>query len=152
MTEGDLKLVAAGAAHAALLAALHGQCFPQGWTAASFAELVAAPGAITLVAVAGEEPVGLLLARVAAGEGEILTIGVLPALRRRGVAGRLLAACLPAAARLGCRMMFLEVGVGNEAAVALYAAAGFQEVGRRHDYYREQGGPAEDALVMRKDF
>jgi ribosomal-protein-alanine N-acetyltransferase len=44
-------------------------------------------------------------------------------------------------------VMFLEVAAGNVAALALYRAAGFAEVGRRVRYYAD----GSDALVMRRD-
>ena len=40
--------------------------------------------------------------------------------------------------------MTLEVARGNEAALALYRAAGFREEGVRRSYY----GPGEDALIL----
>jgi ribosomal-protein-alanine N-acetyltransferase len=43
--------------------------------------------------------------------------------------------------------MFLEVSERNAAARALYAAAGFAEVGRRRRYYADGA----DALVLRRD-
>jgi [ribosomal protein S18]-alanine N-acetyltransferase len=50
--------------------------------------------------------------------------------------------------RQGVRVLFLEVGVDNPAARALYAQAGFEEVGRRLGYYTRPNGLA-DALVLR---
>ena len=50
------------------------------------------------------------------------------------------------AAGRGGRAMFLGVAAGNAAALRLYDAAGFAEVGRRAGYYR--GGA--DALVLRR--
>ena len=47
-------------------------------------------------------------------------------------------------------MMFLEVRPTNEAATALYLAAGFTQVGRRPRYY-PAGDGREDALVMSLD-
>jgi ribosomal-protein-alanine N-acetyltransferase len=42
--------------------------------------------------------------------------------------------------------MFLEVSEANGAARALYAAAGFEEAGRRRRYYAD----GSDALVLRR--
>ena len=42
--------------------------------------------------------------------------------------------------------MYLEVRESNQAARAVYAARGFEQVGRRKRYYRD---PIEDALVLR---
>ena len=155
MSEADdnarLRLARAGPAHAALLAALHAACFASPWSETSFAELIAG-GAVAWLALDGDRPIGLLLARIVAGEGEIITLGVAPAARRHGVARRLLWHWLDTAADAGCRMMFLEVGCGNEPALALYRAAGFHEVGRRRGYYQENAAAPEDAVVMRKDY
>lgn len=147
-----LRVVAAGPAHVALLTALHAQCFASSWSAESFAELIGGAGTVAWLALDGDRPVGLLLARVVAGEGEIITIGVVPSSRRRGVARHLLEHALAEAAGAGCRMMFLEVGCGNEPAHALYRAAGFHEVGRRRNYYQTSDAPPEDAVVMRRDY
>jgi len=47
----------------------------------------------------------------------------------------------------GARRLLLEVASGDAAARALYAGAGFVEVGRRTRYY-PRGAVAEDALVL----
>jgi ribosomal-protein-alanine N-acetyltransferase len=44
--------------------------------------------------------------------------------------------------------VYLEVRESNAPARALYAAHGFQEAGRRKEYYRR---PVEDAVVLRRD-
>jgi ribosomal-protein-alanine N-acetyltransferase len=82
---------------------------------------------------------------------EILTLGVVPGARRRGVARALLAAALPAACDLGAEEVFLEVAVDNEAAIALYAALGFRRAGLRRSYYDRGAAGFADALVMRLD-
>ena len=48
---------------------------------------------------------------------------------------------------LGGRECFLEVRASNQSAYRLYERFGFNEVGRRRDYYPAVGG-REDALVM----
>jgi ribosomal-protein-alanine N-acetyltransferase len=59
----------------------------------------------------------------------------------------LLAGAMAQAASLGATAMFLEVSERNEAARALYAAAGFVPAGRRRRYYAD----GTDALVLRRD-
>lgn len=127
----------------AALAALHAAAMsdPRPWSAAEFAGLLARPGAVLVGA-----PEGFALLQVAAGEAEVLTIAVAPGARRQGLGRRLLSQALGRAAALGAEAAFLEVAEGNRAARALYARAGFAEVGRRRGYYA--GG---DALVLRKD-
>jgi ribosomal-protein-alanine N-acetyltransferase len=94
---------------------------------------------------------GVILCRVAAGEMEVLTLGVTPAARRRGVAQALMAAALPAARDLGATEVFLEVAVDNDAAIALYDRLGFRKTGLRKSYYDRRPNGFMDALVMRLD-
>lgn len=88
---------------------------------------------------------GMLLARVAADEAEILTLAVTPGQQRRGLGSALLGAAMDRAAALGAASMFLEVAVPNRAARALYAAHGFTEAGLRRHYYTD----GTDALILR---
>jgi ribosomal-protein-alanine N-acetyltransferase len=148
-----LQLVPATALQAELVATMHAACFELGWSAEDFAILLGHPGSFASLALRGDRPVGMVLARQAADEAEILTLAVLPEERRQGVAALLLARTLAAAKAAGCNMVFLEVATGNAAARRLYAGAGFGEIGRRRGYYEAQaGGSREDALVMRLDF
>jgi ribosomal-protein-alanine N-acetyltransferase len=80
------------------------------------------------------------------GTAQILTVGVLPPARRRGI-GRLLVRALVDIARgRGAGEVLLEVRVDNDAAISLYQGEGFELLGRRRGYY-EQGKV--DALTMR---
>lgn len=85
---------------------------------------------------------------VIADSAEILTVGVVPSARRRGIARQLLGGLLAEARRRGAVEAFLEVRVDNEAAQSLYVREGFAQVGRRPGYY--EGGRV-DAAVMRRD-
>jgi [ribosomal protein S18]-alanine N-acetyltransferase len=102
--------------------------------------------------VAAEGPAGELLGwagvRVVADTAEILTVGVLPAARRAGIARRMLETLLGEAVRRGAAEAFLEVRVDNAAALALYEREGFEQVGRRVGYY--DAGRV-DAITMRKE-
>jgi ribosomal-protein-alanine N-acetyltransferase len=136
-------LVPAVPAHGAALALIHAACFPpEGrWGLDAMALQLELPGAFGWIAEAG----GMVLARTVADEAEILTLAVAPAMRRRGLAGRLLDRAMATARARGAAIMLLEVGVANAAAQALYAGRGFLPVGRRRGYYA--GG--EDALILR---
>ncbi len=130
---------------AAALAALHAAAFPPAdrWGADAIALMLDLPGTFAL----HRPGQGFVLARVAAGEAEILTLAVHPEARRQGHGAALLAGAMASAVARGATAMFLEVAEGNAAARALYAAAGFAEVGRRRRYYPDGG----DALVLRRD-
>jgi tRNA threonylcarbamoyl adenosine modification protein YeaZ len=135
---------------AGVFAQMHGECFDNPWTATEFATLMAGAGALPCLAFEGPEPVGFLLARQAADEAEILTLGTRPFAQRRGVARALVGHAGGVLARRGVTVLFLEVAAANEAARGLYAACGFAEVGRRKGYYEHAQGRREDAVVMRK--
>jgi ribosomal-protein-alanine N-acetyltransferase len=138
-------------AHAELLAALHETCFPgESWSVEAMRSILAIPGTFGSIVVAEAlAPAGLVLARVAADECEILTIGVVPAWRGRGAGGKLLAAALVRAGEGGADRVFLEVAEDNEAALALYRRHGFAAIGRRPDYYRGPLG-RRAALTLRR--
>ena len=125
-----------GVEGAALLAALHARCFAAPWGEAEMARLLDSTGVEGLVVRAGDDPAGLVLVRAIAGEAEILTLGVDPARRRAGLGAVLVQACLATARQRQAARIYLEVSEINTAALALYAAAGFAQVGRREGYYR----------------
>lgn len=132
---------ASDAASAAPLAALHRACFDEPWDEAAMRELLAMPGAFAYEAGGPAEPVGLVIARIAGGEAEILTIGVRPEVRGSGLGRRLLEAAAIHAAALGAEAIFLEVAEDNHAALRLYESFGFYLVGMRPGYYRREGAP-----------
>jgi ribosomal-protein-alanine N-acetyltransferase len=134
----------ATSADAENLCAIHAACFAERWSAESFAGLLASPGTFALLSTDG-----FVLARVAGGEAEILSLGVLAAARRKGEARALVRQAAAGALARGATVMFLEVAAGNPAARGLYATLGFREAGIRKGYYREPGKPPEDALMLR---
>ena len=151
MTLPKVTIDEAGAADAARLAALHAAAFAgagRGWTEAEFARLLALPGHVGLIATADGEDAGLALHADHGGEGEILTIGVAPRFRRRGIGGRLLGACMTGLLMGGARRVVLEVAEDNAAALALYRSACFARIGRRRGYYARDDGTRVDAIVL----
>jgi ribosomal-protein-alanine N-acetyltransferase len=78
-------------------------------------------------------------------EAHIATLATHPEYRRRGLSEMLLRASLEDAARLGAELAHLEVRAGNGAAQKLYEKFGFEVVGRRKGYYKDN---SEDALLM----
>ncbi|RUX85685.1 N-acetyltransferase, partial [Mesorhizobium sp. M7D.F.Ca.US.004.01.2.1] len=96
-------------------------------------------------------PVGFVLARLAAGEGEILTVAVARSHRRQGLGWQLMDAVLRELHAQRAEALFLEVDETNVAAIALYRRLGFREVGKRPNYYRSAEHGPTGALVMRRD-
>jgi ribosomal-protein-alanine N-acetyltransferase len=133
-------------------AALHEAAgFHEPWSVHAFAELLVMPGTAGLLALADNEPAGLVLWRSVADEAEILTICTLPDRRRGGVGRQLLGAAIQAMAAAGVGKLFLEVAVDNAPAIGLYRAFGFADEGRRRGYYQGPDGPV-DALVLGRSF
>jgi ribosomal-protein-alanine N-acetyltransferase len=128
-------VIPAGIAQAAALAAVHETAFPPNdcWETESIARALSIPGCFAFLDPCG----GMVMARVAADEAEILTLAVAPKARRQGIGRRLLSAAAGEAAARGARALFLEVSECNEAARLLYSHAGFTQVGRRDRYYAD---------------
>jgi ribosomal-protein-alanine N-acetyltransferase len=132
------------------MAALHAQSFAQGWDEEFLGRILAHPGAVGFIALEQDTPVGFVLARAAAGEAEILSLGVTPPVRHRGLGTALIRTACLHVEEAGVLEVFLEVSVENSAARELYASLGFREVGRRADYYDDAVGNARDAIVLRR--
>jgi ribosomal-protein-alanine N-acetyltransferase len=122
----------------------------EAWSAASYRAEVADIRSRYYVAAEGAdgELLGWAGVLVAADQAEILTVGVVTAARRHGLARRMLTALYEEARRRNARELFLEVRVDNAAAIALYESEEFAEIGRRRGYY-DHGRV--DAVVMRRE-
>src|SRR5271154_5703428 len=84
------------------LAVMHRACFPEGpRDAATLERILALVGGFGYLAWHEASPVGFILARDLAGEVEILSVGVLPPWRRRGVGRALMDAVVAKAERDG---------------------------------------------------
>ena len=122
-------------------------CFGEAWTAPQCAGLLPMPGVWLTLARDGAEVVGFAMARVVAGEAELLLLAVKRKDQGRGIGKRLLDAFVADAAARGAERLHLEVREGNHA-LTLYSHAGFTQVGRRRDYYSGRDGQIYDALTL----
>jgi ribosomal-protein-alanine N-acetyltransferase len=93
----------------------------------------------------GELPVGVGGYWLVVDEAHISTFAIHPDWRGRGAGSVLIDGLLRQAAGLGAGSAMLEVREGNLAAQSLYRKFGFQIVGRRKGYYKDNG---ETALLM----
>lgn len=136
------------------IAGLHKARFARAWSDGEFHSLLSQETVFGFVAwqmnASGRPAGGFVLARAAAGEAEILTIGVDLRFERAGLGWRLMQAALREARMRGAEEIFLEVDEGNLAALRLYTKLGFAKVGERKAYYEGTGGRS-SALVMRRD-
>ena len=146
-----MKLLVATAIETPAMAAVHAEAFDACWRKDEFEDLLEGEGIFGALAVAADQPLGVILCRIAADEMEVLTLGVAPRARRSGVGLALMEAALTVARQRAAAAAFLEVDVANAAAVALYERLGFQRSGLRKAYYDRGLAGRADALVMRLD-
>jgi ribosomal-protein-alanine N-acetyltransferase len=78
-------------------------------------------------------------------EAHISTVAVHPDLRGRGIGGRLLLEAIREAIAREAVLVTLEVRQSNHSAISLYSRFGFEVVGRRVRYYKDN---QEDAILM----
>jgi ribosomal-protein-alanine N-acetyltransferase len=151
MTEGEVTIASGGIADIddvmAVMNASFDPCYGEAWTAPQCAGLLPMPGVWLSLARDRDEVVGFALARIVAGEAELLLLGVKRKDQRRGVGKMLLDAFALRAGERGARRLHLEVREGNHA-VKLYSDAGFTQVGRRRNYYSGRDGQIYDALTL----
>ncbi len=146
-----IRIVPMNADHLEEIERLERICFSRPWSRRMLAEELENQCAAFLVAEDGQTGTvlgyaGLL---VVADEGYITNVAVFPEYRRRGVAARILEIYLNFAQANRLAFLTLEVRPSNEAAIALYQRYGFEEVGRRKNYYDL---PKEDALILTRYF
>jgi ribosomal-protein-alanine N-acetyltransferase len=121
------------------------------WPASAFRyELLENPRSLLWVAEVngqGEQRiiVGAIVVWLILDEAHIATLAVHPDYRGRGIGQSLLVTALQGSALGGAQMATLEVRANNSAAQALYQHFGFDVVGRRLQYYRDNN---EDAILM----
>lgn len=120
--------------------------YPFPWTLGIFRDCLGA-GYECWVVVRGNEVVGYGVLSVAGGEAHVLNLCIAPTEHGRGLGRRLLARLMDLARWHHAERVFLEVRPSNTYAISLYESAGFNEIGRRPNYYPDKRG-REDALVM----
>jgi [ribosomal protein S18]-alanine N-acetyltransferase len=137
------------------IARLHAEDFAQPWSGGEFSALLVQETVFGYTArEVGRmhgELAGFILARIAAGEAEILTVAVARSCRRMGLGRKLMEAVLRELHVQRAEALFLEVDEANAAAIALYRRLGFREIGKRPAYYEASDRKKSSALVMRRD-
>lgn len=93
------------------------------------------------------EIVGYGVLSVAASEAHVLNVCVARDQHSQGYGRRLMQRLIELARWHRAERIFLEVRPSNTHAIALYDTLGFNEIGKRPDYYPAKRG-REDAMVM----
>lgn len=117
------------------------------WSASQYKEEFSTPTRHFVVAVDEEQKILGYAGVFAPGavEADILTVGVVPEQRGKGIAKALMSLITDWATAQGSTAMMLEVKVDNAAAIGLYQSLGYSTLNVRKDYF----GAGLDAQVMR---
>lgn len=128
------------------IAGLEEAAFHDPWPREMLAYELCHPHSVLLVAACGpgRPPAAYAAFRHAAGEAELLRVGVGPEFRRRGLARALLVEGLERLRQAEVQVCFLEVRVDNRSAIHLYESLDFSCTGLRRAYYRDGA----DALIF----
>jgi ribosomal-protein-alanine N-acetyltransferase len=144
-----MKLAPLTRKHIRAVMAIDALVYPRPWSRRLFLSELAKPESrFHLVAVAGGRVVGHGGLLFAATDAHVTTVAVDPARQREGIAQLLMVGLAAEAVERGAEAMTLEVRSTNKAALGLYRRFGFIPAGLRRGYYPDEGGGAEDAIVM----
>ncbi|WP_410498825.1 ribosomal protein S18-alanine N-acetyltransferase [Chitinibacter sp. S2-10] len=141
--------------HVAALAELDDATNPHPWSGKQWLDSLSQHECFGVWQVQGNEATlaGFIVCMATLDEAEILLIAVAPQHQRQGLGTQLLQYAETTLAREGVQKLFLEVRDSNVSARAFYCAHGWQETGRRKNYYRcepENGQNREDAILCSK--
>ena len=132
----------------AVFASLDKELFPYSpWSASQYKEEFSSPTRHFVVAVDEAQNIIGYAGVFAPGgaEADVLTVGVIPSQRGKGIARQFMALITDWAKQQGSIAMMLEVKVDNTEAIGLYESLGYVKLNTRKDYF----GAGLDALVMR---
>jgi ribosomal-protein-alanine N-acetyltransferase len=132
----------------AVFVSLDKELFPYSpWSASQYKEEFSSPTRHFVVAVDEAQSIIGYAGVFAPGgaEADVLTVGVIPSQRGKGIARQLMTLITDWAKQQGSIAMMLEVKVDNTEAIGLYESLGYSKLNVRKDYF----GAGLDALVMR---
>ena len=126
--------------------AIENAVYTHPWTRGNFVDSLGAGYHCWVMEGAGAIA-GYCVVAIAANEAHLLNLSIAAGWQRRGLGSAILQFALKLGQEHAVRRIFLEVRASNAPARALYARAGFREIGTRRDYYPSFGG-REDAQVL----
>jgi len=131
---------------ASAIAELEKEIFSDPWNEKDIASAISVNGAMCYTALGDDGTLyAYVLGRTIAPEGEIYRVATAPERRGRGIAFRLMTYAIKTEKGKGLENLFLEVRSKNLAAMKLYLALSFKQIGIRKNYYKD---PPDDAIVM----
>ncbi len=134
--------------------ALDQQCLGGLWTLEGYQRELNSPNSDLLVlqpqrevGTSSEPLIGIACLWAILEEAHITVLAIAPQYQRQGLGQAMLCALLTSAHQRGLEWATLEVRSSNGGAIALYQKFGFEEVGKRRNYYQD-GNQSEDALIL----
>ena len=131
-----------------VFASLDKELFPYSpWSASQYKEEFSSPTRHFVVAIDDAQNIVGYAGVFAPGgaEADVLTVGVVPSHRGKGIAKALMALITDWAKAQGSTAMMLEVKTDNSESIGLYESLGYSKLNIRKDYF----GAGLDAQVMR---
>lgn len=114
-------------------ATLESQCLSTAWSERQIEDLP--ENAVYIVALCGTEICGVASMYCVFGEGQIMNVAVSENYRRKGIALGLMETLFAFATEKECENITLEVAENNISAISLYNKCGFNQIGKRKNFY-----------------
>ncbi|MDH4273607.1 MAG: ribosomal protein S18-alanine N-acetyltransferase [Gammaproteobacteria bacterium] len=125
-------------------------CHAFPWTAGIFSDCLRVGYHCWVIHRAGEIW-GYGVMSTGADEAHVLNVSVHPTVRRQGAGEAMMQVFTLQAQEKGAHSLFLEVRPSNIGAMRMYEKLGYNEIGRRKNYYPAPGNGREDAILYAKD-
>ena len=123
--------------------------FSDPWSIESFTSQINKDYSVSYAAHYLGKTVGYICCDDISGEVYVGTVAVSEEMRNRGIGTKLMQAVIDYCKEKESDMLTLEVRVSNTPAINLYTRLGFENLGKRKNFYSK---PTEDAYIMTKYF
>lgn len=143
----ELKIKVIATEHLSEIAEIEKECFSCPWSETALEETLILGQGTGVAALLGGRVVAYGGMVIALDEAEITNVATTAEHRGKGYAKAVMCELFRIAHQRGCLSMSLEVRESNSAAISLYEGLGFENLGRRPNFYRF---PREAAIIMVK--
>jgi ribosomal-protein-alanine N-acetyltransferase len=121
------------------------------WTKQQLSESISNPNNLSQILIVKSKIVGYIIAMPSVDSADILNLAVHKDFKRKGYGSSLINHLLFELKKRQIKNLFLEVRMGNFAAISLYLSLGFKEVSIRKNYYTKNSNELsikEDGIIM----
>ena len=121
------------------------------WTKQQLSESISNPNNLSQILIVKSKIVGYIIAMPSVDSADILNLAVHKDFKRKGYGSSLINHLLFELKKRQIKNLFLEVRIGNFAAISLYLSLGFKEVSIRKNYYTKNSNELsikEDGIIM----